>query len=180
MNIALQGACPISKAQLYLALGLALKTAGWPVTIKNDEPFEAGGAHLTFLIGVDLGSQAQLVADQLIRATFARLNTSYDVLYGSTDEKVVQALRRIEKHLSSSASLMPDKSTRSTISTRFTGTAKSAKTNEAVKVLSKTKAWVWACDKCSDPECEHKLLTDLLAKRFTEPYLKTAADDQGA
>lgn len=25
--------------------------------------------------------------------------------------------------------------------------------------------WVWACDKCSDPQCEHRLLTDLIQKR---------------
>ena len=25
--------------------------------------------------------------------------------------------------------------------------------------------WVWVCDKCSDPVCEHRLLSDLLASR---------------
>ena len=27
------------------------------------------------------------------------------------------------------------------------------------------RAWRWACDKCSDPACEHRLLQDLLAGR---------------
>ena len=27
------------------------------------------------------------------------------------------------------------------------------------------KPWVWACDKCSDSDCEHRLLSDLLASR---------------
>ena len=27
------------------------------------------------------------------------------------------------------------------------------------------RAWSWACDKCSDPACEHRLFQDLLAKR---------------
>ena len=27
------------------------------------------------------------------------------------------------------------------------------------------KPWVWICDKCSDPVCEHRLLSDLLASR---------------
>ena len=27
------------------------------------------------------------------------------------------------------------------------------------------KPWVWVCDKCSDPVCEHRLLSDLLAGR---------------
>ncbi|HSI59742.1 MAG TPA: ATP-binding protein [Ideonella sp.] len=26
-------------------------------------------------------------------------------------------------------------------------------------------AWVWTCDKCSDPECEHRLFTSLVAGR---------------
>jgi nicotinamide riboside kinase len=30
---------------------------------------------------------------------------------------------------------------------------------------SHRKPWVWACDKCSDPACEHKLLSDLLLNR---------------
>ena len=29
------------------------------------------------------------------------------------------------------------------------------------------KPWVWVCDKCSDPVCEHRLLSDLLASRQT-------------
>ena len=30
---------------------------------------------------------------------------------------------------------------------------------------ARRKPWVWACDKCSDPACEHRLLSDLLAGR---------------
>ena len=30
---------------------------------------------------------------------------------------------------------------------------------------ARRKPWVWACDKCSDPACEHRLLSDLLANR---------------
>ena len=30
---------------------------------------------------------------------------------------------------------------------------------------ARRKPWVWACDKCSDPACEHRLLSDLLASR---------------
>jgi hypothetical protein len=32
---------------------------------------------------------------------------------------------------------------------------------------ARRKPWVWACDKCSDPACEHRLLSDLLASRQT-------------
>ena len=30
---------------------------------------------------------------------------------------------------------------------------------------ARRKPWIWACDKCSDPACEHRLLSDLLANR---------------
>lgn len=30
---------------------------------------------------------------------------------------------------------------------------------------ARRKPWVWACDKCSDPVCEHRLLSELLASR---------------
>jgi hypothetical protein len=28
-----------------------------------------------------------------------------------------------------------------------------------------TAAWSWACEKCSDPACEHRLFSDLVARR---------------
>ncbi|VTU26044.1 hypothetical protein H6CHR_02516 [Variovorax sp. PBL-H6] len=28
-----------------------------------------------------------------------------------------------------------------------------------------TAAWSWACEKCSDPACEHRLFSDLIARR---------------
>ena len=32
---------------------------------------------------------------------------------------------------------------------------------------ARRKPWVWACEKCSDPACEHRLLSDLLTSRQT-------------
>jgi nicotinamide riboside kinase len=36
---------------------------------------------------------------------------------------------------------------------------------QPTQTASPRKPWVWACDKCSDPACEHKLLSDLLLNR---------------
>ena len=148
MKISLQGACQIGKAQFYLALKLAQEAANLPATLLMNEPLASDDSDLTFLMGLDTDNHEQLAADQVIRAVLSKLNTAYDVLYGSTDDKLAQALRRIEKHLQSSANPLfikpPDP-------------------------LNKRKAWVWTCDTCSDPQCEHRLLTDLLAARFTEP-----------
>ena len=30
---------------------------------------------------------------------------------------------------------------------------------------AKPASWSWPCEKCSDPECEHKLFSDLIARR---------------
>lgn len=150
MKISLQGACQIGKAQFYLALKLAQEAANLPATILMDEPLASDDSDLTFLMGLDTDNHEQLAADQVIRAALSKLNTAYDVLYGSTDERVAQALRRIKERQSSSAGLMPDRPT---------------KTVKPVEASGKNKAWVWACDKCSDPQCEHKLMTDLLEKR---------------
>lgn len=152
LKISLQGACQIGKAQFYLALKLAQEAANLPATILMDEPLASDDSDLTFLMGLDTDNHEQLAADQVIRAALSKLNTAYDVLYGSTDERVAQALRRIKERQSSSAGLMPDRPT---------------KTVKPVEASGKNKAWVWACDKCSDPQCEHKLMTDLLAKRKT-------------
>ena len=151
LKISLQGACQTGKTQLYSALKLAQEAAVLPATILMNEPLASDDSDLTFLMGLDTHNRDHLAtADQVIRAALSKLNTAYDVLYGSTDERVVQALRRIKERQSSSAGLMPDTPTR---------------TVKPVEASGQNKAWVWACDKCSDPQCEHKLLTDLLVKR---------------
>ena len=172
MKISLQGACQAGKTQLYSALKLAQEAAVLPATILMNEPLASDDSDLTFLMGLDTHNHDQFAADQLIRSALSKLNIAYDVLYGSTDERVVQALRRIKERQSSSAGLMPDRPTR---------------TVKPVEASGNNKAWVWACDKCSDPQCEHKLLTDLLVQRKSgqaakpsiEPYLKTVADGRG-
>ncbi len=45
------------------------------------------------------------------------------------------------------------------------GQALAAVSTTPAKTSSPRKPWVWACDKCSDPGCEHRLLSDLLLNR---------------
>jgi hypothetical protein len=47
---------------------------------------------------------------------------------------------------------------------RLTQALSALKCSPAVRE-ARRKPWVWACDKCSDPACEHRLLSDLLASR---------------
>ena len=89
-------------------------------------------------------------SDQLIRLELARTGTAYNVLYGNPHEQLAQALGLLEKKLGTSLTeplLQPFP--------------------VEPKLKPKRKPWVWLCDTCSDPQCEHQLLTQLLAQRST-------------
>jgi nicotinamide riboside kinase len=45
------------------------------------------------------------------------------------------------------------------------GQALAAVSATPAKTSCQRKPWVWVCDKCSDPGCEHRLLSDLLLNR---------------
>lgn len=104
----------------------------------------------TLLLGLDLTGQARVVPrqsvdecshiDGLLRRSLTHAKLPFKVIYGVGDERLRQALAALD-----SAAAKPD--------------------SPAAEKSSSRKPWVWACDKCSDPACEHRLLTDLLLKR---------------
>lgn len=141
LNVALAGAPGSGKSRLAATLTHALNKSGWPAAVGLADPVTQDNDALTLLMGLD--SQAEDImhaADRRIRAALARTGTAYDVLYGSAEERLAQALGLIEKRLMGAGPRLPAKNSR---------------------------PWIWVCDKCSDPQCEHRLLTDLLAKRPT-------------
>jgi hypothetical protein len=83
----------------------------------------------------------QEAADTAIRAALIDAQIAFQVLYGSSDERLAQAREAIESLLPAQTRPQPQ------------------------RPLETKKTWVWLCDKCSDPQCEHRLLTDLLASR---------------
>ena len=144
LKIAVTGAPSTGKHQLASALACALKDAGRDalvaVTDPSASPSDAAG--LTLLCGLESATQAhQQAADQSIRAALAVESAPYCVLYGSASQRLAQALEAVERLLPTLQQQKP---------------APARKSN---------KAWVWVCDKCSDPACEHRLLSDLLAQR---------------
>ena len=86
-------------------------------------------------------------ADAAIRSALAQSGTAYQVLYGDPNDRLSQALKLVEAELQQPSSLHP---------------------GPVDEKDGSTRAWVWLCDKCSDPQCEHRLLSDLLASRTTE------------
>lgn len=143
LKIAVTGAPSTGKHQLASALGRALKGAGRGVSVLVPDPSFANAPAdyaLVLLCGLESAEPARQAADQSLRATLAAAGMAYCVLYGSAPQRLAQALGAVERLLPGSV------------------------TQEQAPA-GRRKAWVWVCDKCSDPVCEHRLLSDLLAQR---------------
>jgi nicotinamide riboside kinase len=81
--------------------------------------------------------------DMLLRRSLAQGEVPFQVIYGMGDERLRQALTALSALQSAEAK---------------------PKTAPA-QTPGPRKPWVWSCDKCSDPVCEHKLLSALLLNR---------------
>lgn len=154
LKIALLGASDIQVSQLAAALNDAVKTSGWQALVFAGmpvSPADLASFDLVLLMGLEAGAESRIealdarreAADQSIRATLARAAIPYQVLYGASEERLGNALRAIES--------LPFARPR---------------TRQGLSSDSATsKPWAWMCEKCSDPQCEHRLLTALLAQR---------------
>jgi len=101
------------------------------------------GYDVTLLCALDLpwvadglqrvGPEVRDAVDTQIREALARARIPYRMVYGSGDERLRNALDAID-------SASPEDE-------RANGSA---------------RRWTWSCDKCSDPECEHRLFSLLL------------------
>jgi len=80
-----------------------------------------------------VGPEVRDAVDAQIREALARARIPYRMVYGSGDERLRNALVAID-------SASPEDE-------RANGSA---------------RRWTWSCDKCSDPECEHRLFSLLL------------------
>ena len=159
LNIALLGACPVRLSEFAAALDPAARALGYQimlVTAGGAVALPAGlpGFDLVLLAGLEApfaalckaGADAapdQEAVDQSIRALLALACVSYRVLYGTAGERLAHALQAVE-------SLQPT-------------TVRSGQVTRPGSF--KNQPWVWMCEKCSDPQCEHRLLTALLAQR---------------
>ena len=159
LNIALLDACPVQLSEFAAALDQATHALGRQimlVTAGGAAALPAGlaGMDLVLLAGLEAppfvpckaGSDPapdQQLADHSIRAALALADVSYRVLYGTAGERLALALQAVE-------SLRPA----------------AGRPKQASRLGSpKSQPWVWMCEKCSDPQCEHRLLTALLAQR---------------
>lgn len=105
------------------------------------------GFDRVLLMGLDLptpnaGKPAQDNADQRLRQALAKTDQPYTVVYGTDAARLANALGALQGLAGCS--------------------------NPQATLASSAQArwpWVWTCDTCSDPDCERRLLSDLLASR---------------
>jgi len=101
------------------------------------------GYDLTLLCGLDLpwvpdglhriGPEVRDAVDAQIRDALERARISYRMVYGSGEERLRNALVAID-------SASPED-----------------------RAQASARRWIGSCDKCSDPDCEHRLFTGLSA-----------------
>lgn len=146
LTIALLGASPTETSPLARALERSVAASGWPVVIVTQTgsallPAAAPGYDLVLLTGLETWMASAEATDAAIRAALVEAGMAYHVLYGNSSERLAQACEAIKNLLPRSEPPAQAQASR------------------------KPTPWVWLCDKCSDPQCEHRLLTALLAQR---------------
>lgn len=173
LKLALVGAPYTGKSALAAALNGALETsvcaapASASVAIVSAPLLAASlaGYDLILLMGLELPvrgldmgdlpaltarmNEVREAADQSIRAALRQAGVPYQVIYGSAEERLTHALAALEPLLKTAGQRL-----------RHNPGAV-----DGPDSAGKTRPWVWVCDKCSDPKCEHRLLSDLLAGR---------------
>lgn len=149
-HIALLGASRSGKTWMAQRLGQSLAGTADEFQIDDSPAIGALPGAAVLLMGLDLHlpSPAQLAADQTLRQVLTQHAQPFQVVYGQGEERLANALQALQvtgrlSHLSPAQD--------------------PSMTSEAAP--ARRKPWVWACEKCSDPACEHRLLSDLLASR---------------
>ncbi len=141
-----------ARAQVVIADTTALMVAIYAAMLYEDDPLYRFALEsqrrydATLVMGLDLpwvadglhrqGPQVREDVDGCLRAELARAAVPYRVIYGDGTQRLDSALAALDAP---------------------------AKTKTAPP--RGDAAWVWSCEKCSDPECEHKLFSRMLRPR---------------
>ena len=130
--------------------------------------------HHTLVMGLDLpwvpdGLQrdspaVQAPVDALIRRTLTSAHMTFHVIYGADSERLHHALCAMG--LGTTGAGRRSQAIASPIATNSVAHYGVSTVKDAENPLNNARQparWVWRCDKCSDPDCEHRLFTQLLS-----------------
>jgi nicotinamide riboside kinase len=151
------------QASYVIADTTPLMTAVYSEFVFQDSSLHAAASSyqrsfdLTLLTGLDMPWQADGIqrdgphvrppVDALLRRLLQAADIPYEVIYGQGEQRLhnaALALQRLEaKHANTTNSV--------------------ALSADSIRAESQNdlKKWQWNCDKCSDPDCEHRLLQRL-------------------
>jgi len=120
---------------------------GYAVTLLTalDLPWVADGLQRD-------GPQVREPVDAAVRATLQRAAVPYAVVHGNGPQRLASAWNAITRTAEVEDS--PDAASATALNLRDPRDPPTA-----------ASGWRWSCDKCSDPACEHRLFTDLVASR---------------
>lgn len=158
-KVAVLGAPGTGKTRLAIELMKALgrSSAGSTAFLVADDPpladvLQAAAGEKkssrsfdrVLLMGLDLPAHqierpAQDAADQQLRQALTKTDLPYTVVYGTGPARLAHALEALYE---------------------LAGCG-----NPQASSAQARRPWVWTCDTCSDPDCERRLLSDLLASR---------------
>jgi hypothetical protein len=138
VNITILGAQSADKSELcrQLTSHFQYADAVAVTALAPDElafsPSRAG--NITLLLGLSMPYETEsLHVDALIRSALARHNISYHVVYGTGAMRLQSALRCLNANF-----------------------------EDEQRGKRPVRLQQWACERCSDPVCEHRLFQDLL------------------
>jgi hypothetical protein len=141
-RIAVLGAPQSGKTWLVQELSKTLDTLNAYAIFDNPVWLQCDGTaetrwDLILLTGLDLAGMGtgHRLFDQALRSTLTQHALPYTTVYGCDVRRCANALQAIRFHFREPAALQ-----------------------EAAS------RWRWPCEKCSDPDCEHRLFSALLAK----------------
>lgn len=165
-HIALLGAAGTGKTRLAGELMAALDSRPSPhpallsILVVDNPPLAAvrqarvgaptgphgHGFDQVLLMGLDLPAPAGIAAtreavDRQLRLTLDIAELPYTVVYGQGPQRLAHALDALQ------------------------GLLAVGKPPSLAAGGGERRPWAWACDTCSDPGCERRLLSDLLARR---------------
>jgi nicotinamide riboside kinase len=140
------------QADIVIADTTALMVAIYGALLFEDDPLHRfalerqRGYQLTLVTGLDLPwvpdglhrdpAQPREPVDALVRDLLATAGVPYRVVYGRGEDRLRNALAPVLELL-----------------------------DARPPVPERERRWSWACERCSDPDCEHRLFTALRAAR---------------
>jgi nicotinamide riboside kinase len=152
------------KSQLVVADTTALMTAVYSELYFGDTSLysyafaQQRQYSTTLLMGMDLPWQSGdwqrgepqqgERADTLLRQALLREQIPFVSVYGQGEQRLQAALNSVQNAINS-------------IAARAENTPAIGQLDSKNSTLDPAKAWVWVCDKCSDPDCEHRLFAGL-------------------